>query len=149
MNRTVNNVFRIAVALVLFVPCLPLFAQTQGDYKIHVDREAALPGLLLEPGDYIIHRASVSDLHILEVLKGDGVGVVGFVEGIPVQTANDKYTEIYLSAPDAAGVRMIQAWYPAGNANGYQFTYSGKDSHKLDQLARARGEVSGSAAGQP
>jgi len=126
---------------------VPAFAQTQSDYKVHVYEEAALPGFLLQPGSYIFRQPSVSNPDLFEVMKPDGT-TVGFVEAIPAQRTDTKYTELDLSAPDATGLRTVQAWYPGGRSDGFEFVYTHKEMRTLDRLARAQ-NVSSSVAGEP
>lgn len=52
-----------------------------------------------------------------------------------------------MTAPDAAGVRVLQAWYGRGDPDGHQLVYRKGDIQKLDQIAAMRSH-SGYAAGQ-
>jgi hypothetical protein len=86
---------------------------------------------------------------VYEILSNNGHDPVGIFEVMSTQRTQRGDTEVKLSAPDAAGVRLVQAWYGPGDTDGYQLSYTRKDVSKLDELARAEAQNSGSFAGQP
>jgi hypothetical protein len=142
--------FVLAVCFTLLFN-LPLHAQAPGDIKVHFDNEVAVPGHLLAAGDYIFRRLNSDDPHTYEILTDGGNNFVSFVRVMPAQRANIGDTEVDLSPADGAGVRMVQVWYPAGQTDGYELSYSDKDRRKLDELARAetQKQEQASAYGQP
>jgi hypothetical protein len=73
--------------------------------------------------------------------------VIEFVEVVPTERRERNDTEVDVSAPDAAGVRVMQAWYGPGDPSGYELIYSKGDIRQLDQIAEMRSH-SGYAAGQ-
>ena len=136
MNRTVINLLR-TLALVYFAyVCIPAFAQTPGDINVHIDVPVAVPGQLLEPGDYQF-RVDPDDPSTLTIKSADGKSSVGFFHVLPTTRVGTEGTEIDLLPPDSAGVRRIQSWYDAGESIGFEFNYSKKDVARLDELARA------------
>ena len=50
-----------------------------------------------------------------------------------------------MTAPDAAGVRVMQAWYGPGDASGYELVYGTGDIRNLDQIAEMRSHSLGSS----
>lgn len=139
-----HTVFLMAV--VSFIT-LPVFAQSPGDIKVTTTTEVAIPGHLLEPGTYWFRRAMADDPSFYKIVADDG-RMIEFVEVIPTERTGRTGTEVDVSAPDAAGVRVIQAWYGAGDPSGYQLLYPKEDIRKLDQIAEMRAHSSGYAAGQ-
>ena len=138
-------VFSAAMAFVSFI-ALPVFAQSPGDIKITTATEVAVPGHLLEPGTYWFRRAMADDPSVYKIVADDG-RTIELVEVIPTERAGRTDTEVDVTAPDAAGVRVLQAWYGPGDPSGYQLVYSKGDIRKLDQIAEMRSH-SGYAAGQ-
>jgi len=87
-----------------------------------------------------------NDPSVYKIVGNDGK-LIEFVEVIPTERAKRTDTEVDVTAPDAAGVRVLQAWYGPGEPSGYQLVYSKGDIRKLDQIAEMRSH-SGYAAGQ-
>jgi len=79
---------------------------------------------------------------------GDDGHFIGFVDVIPTQRAKPGDTEVYVSAPDAAGVRVLQAWYEPGEERGCEIVYPKGDIQKLDPIAELRLHGSGHSAGK-
>ncbi|HMK23494.1 MAG TPA: hypothetical protein VK466_14255 [Terriglobales bacterium] len=125
---------------------LPVVAQSPGDIRITTNAELAVPGHLLEPGTYWVRRAMANEQSFYRISDADG-RFIAYMEVIPTQRTQGNDTEVEVSNPDAAGVRVLQAWYSAGNNNGYEVVYSKGDIRKLDQIAEMRTQSSG-AAGQ-
>ena len=138
-------VFSAVVAVAFFV-ALPVFAQSPGDIKITTTTEVAVPGHLLEPGTYWLRRAMDNDPSVYKIVTDNG-RTIEFVQVIPTQRTGRTDTEVDVTAPDAAGVRVLQAWYGPGDPDGYQLVYTKGDIRKLDQIAEMRSH-SGYAAGQ-
>jgi hypothetical protein len=132
-------------AVVSFI-ALPVFAQSPGDIKVTTTTEVAVPGHLLEPGTYWFRRAMADDASIYKIVADNG-RVIEFVEVVPTERRERNDTEVDVSAPDAAGVRVMQAWYGPGDPSGYELIYSKGDIRQLDQIAEMRSH-SGYAAGQ-
>lgn len=137
--------FAFSVALVSFA-ALPVFAQSPGDIKVTTATEVAVPGHLLEPGTYFFRRAMADDPSVYKIVSESG-RVIEFVEVIPTERTGRTDTEVDVSLPDAAGVRVMQAWYGPGDPSGYELVYRKGDIQKLDQIAEMRSH-SGYAAGQ-
>ena len=133
------------MAAVSFI-ALPVFAQSPGDMKVTTNVEVAIPGHLLEPGTYWIRRAMADDPSVYKILADNG-RMIAFVEVVPTQRSGRTDTEVDISTPDAAGVRVVQAWYSPGDPSGYELVYPKGDIRKLDQIAEMRAH-SGYAAGQ-
>jgi hypothetical protein len=138
-------VFSAAAALVSLV-ALPVFAQSPGDIKVTTTTEVAVPGHLLEPGTYWFRRAMADDPSVYKIVGDDG-RLIEFVEVVPTERTGRTDTEVDVSVPDAAGVRVMQAWYGPGDPSGYELVYPKGDIRKLDQIAEMRAH-SGYAAGQ-
>ena len=138
-------VFFTAVAVVSVV-ALPVLAQSPGDIRITTDREVAVPGHLLEPGTYWFRRAVADEPTVYKIVADNG-HVIGFVQVIPTERTGRTDTEVDVTAPDAAGVRVMQAWYGPGDPSGYELIYAKGDVRKLDQIAEMRAH-SGYSAGQ-
>jgi hypothetical protein len=156
MIRSIINSLSFIAAFVLAVAFtlvfnLPVHAQAPGDIKVHFDSQVAVPGHLLAAGDYIFRRVNSDDPHLYEVLADGGNNFVGFIRVISAQRAQLGDTEVDLSPADGSGVRMVQVWYPAGETEGYELSYSDKDRRKLDELARAQTQKQeqATAYGQP
>lgn len=142
----------IVILSMLFVVhfAIPVFAQEQPSLQVHLATDAAVPGSLLAPGDYIFRPLDpIGSPNTIEILRADDSQPVGYFRITPVERSNISQTDVALSSPDQAGVRLIQTLYIAGENVGYQFNYSKKDIRRADQLAQARALTSGSAAGQP
>lgn len=137
--------FTFSIALVSFM-ALPVFAQSPGDIKITTASEVAVPGHLLEPGSYWFRRAMADDPSVYKIVGNEG-RIIEFVEVIPAERRGRTDTEVDVTAPDAAGVRVLQAWYGPGDPDGYQLVYRQGDIQKLDRIATMRSH-SGYAAGQ-
>jgi len=127
---------------------VPTFAQSPGDIEVSLPSEVAVPGHLLAAGKYEFVRVSADDPSLYKILDANR-DFVGIVHVIPARRPEDGATEVSLSAPDSAGVRLVQSWYDTGNTDGYQILYSHKDIRNLDELAQARMQPTGSSAGQP
>ena len=133
------------MAVVSFI-ALPVFAQSSGDMKVTTNVEVAIPGHLLEPGTYWFRRAMADDPSVYKIVADNG-RMIDFVEVVPTERTGRTDTEVDISAPDAAGVRVVQAWYGPGDPSGYELVYRKGDLRKLDQIAEMRAH-SGYAAGQ-
>jgi hypothetical protein len=127
---------------------IPTYAQSPGDINVSLPSEVAVPGHLLTAGNYEFLRLGADDPSTYEILNAKKE-FIGVVHVIPAERPDGGASEFSLSAPDSAGVRLVQAWYGAGDTDGYQLIYSHKDVRKLDRLAQARTQTSGSAAGEP
>jgi len=154
IRTTAKDFFSFSAALLLatiftLVFNLPMHAQNVADIKVHFSSEVAIPNQLLPPGDYVFHRVDANDPSTYEIEAGDGLKSYGFVHVEPTVREDKGEAAVELSAPDATGVRMVQAWYGPGENDGYELTYSGKDLRKLDELARQQVQSSGSLPGQP
>lgn len=134
-------------AVVLISWTLPAMAQSPGDIAITINTEVAVPGHLLEPGTYLFRRA-VADEPAVYKIVGDNGRMIGYVQVIPTVRSGRTDTEVDVTAADAAGVRVMQAWYSSGDASGYALVYGKGDIRKLDQIAELRAHSSRSG-GQP
>jgi hypothetical protein len=137
--------FTFSIALVFSWRCR-CFAQSPGNIKLTTASEVAVPGHLLEPGSYWFRRAMAVDPSVYKIVGNDG-RIIEFVEVIPPERRRRTDTEVGVTAPDAAGVRVLQAWYGPGDPDGYQLFYRKGDIQKLDQIA-AMLSHSGYAPGQ-
>lgn len=144
MLRSIKNSLNVVagsfLAFMFFVAfSLPMHAQVgPSDIRVHFSNEVAVPNHLLQPGDYIFRQASSTNPDTYEILANNGQNFVGFFEAVPTERLQSGDSKVTLSAPDAAGVRMVQTWYGPGDTDGYQLFYSKKDVRKLDRLARAQ-----------
>jgi hypothetical protein len=86
------------------------------------------------------------DPSVYKIVGNDG-RIIEFVEVIPPERRRRTDTEVGVTAPDAAGVRVLQACYGPGDPDGYQLFYRKGDIQKLDQIA-AMLSHSGYAPGQ-
>ena len=136
----------VFLAVLSFI-ALPVFAQSPGDIKVTTTTEVAVPGHLLEPGTYWFRRAMADDPSVYKIVADNG-RVIEFVEVVPTERAGRTDTEVDVSVPDAAGVRVMHAWYGPGDPSGYELVYPKGDIRKLDQIAEMRAHSSGYAAGQ-
>ena len=136
----------VFLAVLSFI-ALPVFAQSPGDIKVTTTTEVAVPGHLLEPGTYWFRRAMADDPSVYKIVADNG-RVIEFVEVVPTERAGRTDTEVDVSVSDAAGVRVMQAWYGPGDPSGYELVYPKGDIRKLDQIAEMRAHSSGYAAGQ-
>jgi hypothetical protein len=146
MTQFAKYIVFLAVIILVAVVALPVFAQSPGDIRITTDQEMAVPGHLLEPGTYWFRRAMADEPAFYKIV-GDDDRVIGFVQVIPTERSSRTDTEVDVTAPDAAGVRVMQAWYGPGDLSGYELVYPKGDIRKLDQIAEMRSH-SGYAAGQ-
>ena len=137
--------FSAMIALV-FAVAVPVFAQSPGDIRITTDKEMAVPGHLLEPGTYWFRRAMADEPAIYKII-GEDDRFIGFVQVIPTERRGRTDTQVDVTAPDAAGVRVMQAWYGPGDPSGYELVYAKGDIRKFDQIAEMRSH-SGYSAGQ-
>jgi len=149
MKRITNTLVGVFAVVLLFALSIPAIAQSPYDITIQAGDEVAVPGHLLSPGHYSLKRVDYESPNTYRLMDEDTMQVVGVFHVIPDTRSVLEETAVTLSAPDAAGLRMIQAWYPSGGLQGYQFVYSNKDLQKLDQLALSQQQPTGSAAGQP
>ena len=134
-------------AAMMTLACVAAWAQSPGDVRVTTATEVAVPGHLLEPGTYWFRRA-ISDEPTVYKIVGDDGRFVGFVNVLPAVRTGRSDTEVDVSAPDAAGVRVMQSWYGPGDTSGYELVYAKGDIRKLDQIAEMRANSSGYAAGQ-
>jgi hypothetical protein len=146
MSQLVKYIVFFTAVAVLSVVALPLFAQSPGDIRITTATEVAVPGHLLEPGTYFFRRAMADEPTVYKIVADSGQ-VIGFVHVIPAERTGRTDTEVDVTAPDAAGVRVMQAWYGPGDPSGYELVYAKGDVRKLDQIAEMRAH-SGYSAGQ-
>jgi len=147
MKQSAKFVVFFTAVMALFCIALRVFAQSPGDTNITTAKAIALPGHLLEPGTYWFRRAMADDPSVYKIIGDDG-RVIEFVEVIPTERRERRDTEVDVTAPDAAGVRVLQAWYGPGDTDGYELVYAKGDLEKLDQIAELRAHSSGYAAGQ-
>ena len=148
MTRFAKYIVSFAAILVVSCAALPALALDPGDINITVKSEVAIPGHLLEPGTYWFRRATGDETGFYKVETADGE-FIGFVDVIPAlrNPKADNNTEVEISSPDAAGVRVLQAWFTGGDNRGYELLYPKNGMQKLDQIAEMRAHSSG-AAGQ-
>jgi hypothetical protein len=126
---------------------LPGFAQNPRDIKIAANTEIAVPGHLLEPGTYWILRLMTDMTSLYEITTNDG-RFIAFVDVIPTQRADPGNTEVNVSTPDAAGVRVLQSRYGPGQIRGLEIAYPKGEIQRLDQRAELQTHGSGHLAGQ-
>lgn len=115
------------------------FAQQDSLLDVHMKEPVAIPGHVLQPGDYVF-RLMESDQypHIVQVMSADGSTVFGLFQVEPAQRQDyGDHSAVTLTEPDAAGVQSISQWYFPGSRDGYQFIYSKKDIQKEDRIARS------------
>lgn len=146
MTRFAKYFFSL-IAVGVLCTTLPAFAQSPGDVKITTTTELAVPGHLLEPGTYWVQRAMSKENSQYKIVDSDG-RFISYMQVIPAQRSSHDDTEVDVSDPNAAGLRLLQAWYVAGDNNGYEVVYRKGDIRKLDQIAQSRTRSDGSA-GQP
>jgi hypothetical protein len=146
MSQLAKHIIFFTAVAVVSVLALPLFAQSPGDIRITTATEVAVPGHLLEPGTYWFRRAMADEPTVYKIVADSGQ-VIGFVNVIPAERTGRTDTEVDVTAPDAAGVRVMQAWYGPGDPSGYELVYAKGDVRKLDQIAEMRAH-SGYSAGQ-
>lgn len=142
MTRFAKYIVFISAVVMVSWAALPVMAQSPGDIKITTNTEVAVPGHLLEPGTYWFRRALADEPTVYKIV-GDNGRLVGFVQVIPTERAGRADTEVDVTAPDAAGVRVMQAWYGPGDTSGYELVYAKGDIRKLDQIAEMRSHSSG------
>ena len=142
MTRFAKYIVFISAVVMVSWAALPVMAQSPGDIKITTNTEVAVPGHLLEPGTYWFRRALADEPTVYKIV-GDNGRLVGFVQVIPTVRAGRADTEVDVTAPDAAGVRVMQAWYGPGDTSGYELVYAKGDIRKLDQIAEMRSHSSG------
>jgi hypothetical protein len=137
MTRFAKYIVFISAVVMVSWAALPVMAQSPGDIKITTNPEVAVPGHLLEPGTYWFRRALADEPTVYKIV-GDNGRLVGFVQVIPTERVGRADTEVDVTAPDAAGVRVMQAWYGPGDTSGYELVYAKGDIRKLDQIAEMR-----------
>ena len=142
MTRFAKYIVFISAVVMVSWAALPVMAQSPGDIKITTNTEVAVPGHLLEPGTYWFRRALADEPTVYKIV-GDNGRLVGFVQVIPTERVGRADTEVDVTAPDAAGVRVMQAWYGPGDTSGYELVYAKGDIRKLDQIAEMRSHSSG------
>ncbi len=143
-----NTLYVVAVLFVVSISIAAVAERSPGDIDLNLTSPAAVPGHVLAPGHYILRRVNSDDPTTYEILRRDTLDFVTYVRVIPAERLQLGQPEIEFSAPDAAGVRMIQTWYGPGDTNGYHVVYSNKDVRRLDQIAQQE-NGSGSPAGLP
>jgi hypothetical protein len=146
MTRFATYAFCAAV-MTVFCVTVPGWAQSPGDIRMTTTTEVAVPGHLLEPGTYWFRRA-MADQPTVYWIVGDDGQFIAFADVIPIRRMESGDTQVEVSAPDAAGVRVVKAWYAAGENDGYEWVYPKGDIRKLDRIAEMRARSSGYAAGQ-
>ena len=147
MKRVLSSV-TFLVVLVLVASALPSFAQNESVMNVHVGAAVAIPGNVLEPGDYVFRLLdSSSRPDNVAVLSADGKTSYGI---FPVFTAfrnSGGDNEIAVTAPDDAGIARIDSWYFPGNQDGFRFIYSKSDIRKADMMAhRMKSGTAGSGS---
>ena len=148
MKRSSIGLLSVLTVLVLLAASVPVFAQRPFDLTVRAGDNVGVPDHLLTPGHYILQRVDSVNPTAYRLTNEDTMKVVDVFNVIPDRRSTFGKTAVTLSAPDAAGLRMIQAWFPAGGMHGYQFVYSNKDVRKLDKMARSE-HITGPGAGQP
>ena len=135
MNR--NLLFFSFIALLLTLLALPAFAENDSVMDVHVYHPIAIPGKILQPGNYVFRLASsVTRPTDVEVMSADGKTFDGV---FPVyQAFRESYngSKIRTVGPDASGLTRIKSWYFPGEQYGYRFIYSRSDLHNLDVVAQ-------------
>lgn len=105
--------------------------------NVHVDKAAAIPRNVLEPGDYVFRLLDSSTRPAdVAVTSADGKTFYGI---LPVFTASRNSggdSEITVTAPDEAGLARIDSWYFPGNQDGFRFIYSNSDIRQAHVIAR-------------
>jgi hypothetical protein len=138
----------VIVVSILFAASVPLFAQKPYNLTVLPGNEVAVPGHLLSPGHYSLQQVDAFSTNTYRLTNEDTMQVVGVFQVIPRATHNTQ-SAVTLTAPDAAGLRLIKAWHPGGGVLGHEFFYSAQDLRKLDHMAKAQEQVTSSGAGQP
>ena len=90
----------------------------------------------------------MSDEPSLYKIFDDNGQCIEFLHVLPTQRVGGNGTKVDVSDADAAGVRLLQAWYNAGDNSGCEVVYGKGDILKLDQIADMRTRSSGSAGQQ-
>ena len=150
MNHWFRRAFSSVVFLFILYFNLPVFAQSPDDIKVHVSEEAAVPGHILDPGDYVFHRVNSAEPGVYSIVRMENhPAFIGYFQVTPSERSTHENSEVDYSSPDAAGVRLLEAWYAPGSTDGHRFIYTQRDMSKLDQIAAARRLEMDTAVGAP
>jgi hypothetical protein len=149
MNRMIFLLCVVAAFAVAVGVSIPGVAQEQPGVQVHLAGMVAVPGNVLEPGDYIFQPLDPTTYpNTVKIVDAERDKIVGYYMVEPATRTNFSQSIVELSAPDFTGLRMVKEWYGPGDSDGFQFVYSAKDIRKADQLAQALSRGSGSVAGK-
>ncbi len=124
----------VAILLLMVLGTMPAFAQNESVTYVHVNRAVAIPGRILEPGDYQFRVIPSEQFPgFVEVMSKDGGNFLGVIRVFPA-IRNDEYlgNEITVAHTREAGLDRIDSFYFPGLETGYRFVYSRGDLHKID-----------------
>lgn len=81
MNRWLRKLLGSLVFLFVIYFNLPVFAQSVDDVKVNISEEAAIPGHILEPGDYVLHRVNSDQPDVYSITRlQDHPEFIGYVQ---------------------------------------------------------------------
>ena len=83
-----------------------------------------IPGMVLQPGTYIVKRADPNSPNVIRFLNDDGTHVYATVMTIPVirSTPSDK-VEVTLAETRGVKPAALRTWFYPGDTTGQQFIY--------------------------
>jgi hypothetical protein len=92
---------------------------------LNTDRQVEFPGIVLEPGSYIIRLRETGDRRsFVEILNQDETQVLASLLAVPDHRQRpEDNSEFTFHAVKRAGPRPVQSWYFPGDLVGLEFVY--------------------------
>ena len=135
------------LTLISIAVALPALAQNESVMDVHVDKTVAIPGNILQPGNYVFRLVdSASSPYDVGVFSAHFKTFYGYIPVFPAYRSSEGGSQITATAPDKSGLARINSWFFPGQQEGYRFIYSKSAIRKEDMVAqnmRSKGGESG------
>ena len=91
---------------------------------LSVDRQVEFPGIVLEPGIYIVKMLETGEkLSVVQILNADETQVLATVRAVPDHRMRPEDNSEFTFHSVEKGPRPVQSWFFSGDLVGLEFVY--------------------------
>lgn len=127
----------VSITITLFMLLAMLttaYAETSDALTLTVSQPVAVPGAVLQPGNYSIRFADDQERTVL--IRHANGAVIGVFPVINAYRA-DATSAVEVDVLHSNGGARISSWFMPGSRSGWEFVYGGKASNMLAQTDKS------------
>lgn len=136
----------LCLSFLVVLLAVPALAENTTLMNVHVEKAVAIPGNVLQPGDYTFRIVTLGGSSYVAIASADSTTNYGFVQTFRTHRNSGYENEIRSIKTDNSGLGRIDSWYFPGQSDGFSFIYSKSDLAKVNMIAqqmKARTDQSG------